>query len=87
VWNVGGGRDNSLSLVEATALLEQIMAKKMLVSHSSEVRKSDMIIYITDNSEVSRDVGWAPSVSIEEGAGTLARWVRDNHEALEQYGL
>lgn len=87
VWNVGGGRRNSLSLVEASALMERLLGKKMSTNHREEIRKGDMIIYITDNSEITRDLGWSPAVSIEEGAESIAGWVRDNRTALEELGL
>jgi len=87
VWNVGGGRENSLSLLEATSLMERLMNKKMVTAHRDEPRKGDVIIYITDNGEVTRDLGWKPMVSIETGAERIVRWVRDNRQALLSSGL
>lgn len=87
VWNVGGGRNNSLSLVEATELMERLMNKKMATSYQGQTRKGDMIIYITDNSDITRDLAWSPTVSIEKGAEGVARWVRDNRTALAEWGL
>jgi len=87
VWNVGGGRKNSLSLVEATELMERLANKKLATSRQEQTRKGDMIIYLTDNSEVTRDLAWSPTVSVEEGAESIARWVRDNQTALAESGL
>lgn len=87
VWNVGGGRNSSLSLIEATELMERFMRKKMTTRHQKQTRKGDMIIYMTDNSEITRDLAWSPTVSIEEGAESIARWVRDNRTALADSGL
>lgn len=87
VWNVGGGRENSVSLVEATTLMEGIFGKRMQVSLSDEIRKGDMVIYITDNRGVSQDLSWKPEISLEEGADQIARWVLDNRAVLEQAGL
>lgn len=87
VWNVGGGRENSISLIEATSLMEKLMNKKMHVASSDEVRRRDMIIYITDNSDVSRTWQWSPRVSLEQGAEKIVSWVRDNREALAGAGL
>jgi CDP-paratose 2-epimerase len=87
VWNVGGGRRNSLSLVEASALMERLLNKKLRTTYKEQIRKCDMIIYITDNSEITRELKWSPAVSIEKGAESIARWVRDNRTALEESGL
>jgi CDP-paratose 2-epimerase len=87
VWNVGGGRGNSLSLVEASALMERLLGKSLTTSYRDQIRRGDMIIYITDNSDIRRDVNWVPVISIEGGAESIARWVRDNRAALEESGL
>jgi CDP-paratose 2-epimerase len=87
VWNVGGGRESSLSLVEATELMEKLVNKKMISDYSEEMRKGDMIIYITDNSEICRDLKWSVSVAIEAGAERIVRWVSDNRSALVKSGL
>jgi CDP-paratose 2-epimerase len=87
VWNVGGGRRNSLSLTEASALMERLLGKSLTTSYRDQIRRGDMIIYITDNSDIRRDVNWVPVISIEGGAESIARWVRDNRAALEESGL
>ena len=87
VWNVGGGRKSSLSLIEATALMERLMNKKMRTDHQDEVRKGDIIIYISDNAEVSRDLNWSPATSIDDGAARIARWVTESKDRLIEAGL
>jgi CDP-paratose 2-epimerase len=87
VWNVGGGRDRSLSLVEAAALMEKFTGKRMLTSLVDVPRKGDVIIYITDNTQVMEDFRWRPKVSLTEGAERIVRWVKDNRAALEDAGL
>ncbi len=87
VWNVGGGRESSASLVEATDLMERLLSKKMTISVSDEGRKADVIIYISDNTEITRDLNWQPRVTMEQGAEKIAAWVRDNKTMLESAGL
>ncbi len=87
VWNVGGGRDSSLSLVEATALTERLLKKKMTIAYREAPRKGDMVIYLTDNRDVERDFGWSPSIAVEEGVERITRWVTDNRSLLETAGL
>ncbi len=87
VWNVGGGRENSLSLVEATAIIEQIMEKNMIVALKNQKRKNDMIIYITDNNAISTDLNWHPSIPITQGVQKITNWIRDNKNMLISAGL
>jgi CDP-paratose 2-epimerase len=87
VWNVGGGRDNSVSLIEATHIMERTFQKTMDVTISDEIRKGDMVIYITDNRAVSEELKWRPTVSLTQGADRIARWLRDSRAELEKAGL
>jgi CDP-paratose 2-epimerase len=87
VWNIGGGRKSSLSLVEATALVEEMVGNKMKTKYSTEVRKGDVVIYLSDNREATADLNWTPSVTAEKGLERIVRWVTDNRERLEKAGL
>jgi CDP-paratose 2-epimerase len=87
VWNVGGGRDNSVSLVEATDRLEKLFNKRMITSQSERMRKGDMIIYITDNTEISQDLNWTPKVTLDEGLERMIAWIRNHSDSLISAGL
>jgi CDP-paratose 2-epimerase len=87
VWNVGGGRANSISLMEAGALMEEIFGRPVKASVEEEVRRGDMLVYITDNRRAYEDLNWAPRISLEQGAQRIARWVTDNRSMLANSGL
>ena len=48
VYNMGGGRENSISMVEAIDRSEQLTGKKLNWSYVEEARKGDHICYISD---------------------------------------
>jgi CDP-paratose 2-epimerase len=52
VYNLGGGRDNSISILEAFNLIEQISGKEMLYDYVDQNRKGDHICYISDLSKM-----------------------------------
>jgi CDP-paratose 2-epimerase len=52
VYNLGGGRDNSVSILEAFNLIEQISGKEMLYDYVDQNRKGDHICYISDLSKM-----------------------------------
>jgi CDP-paratose 2-epimerase len=87
VWNIGGGRSNSLSLVEATDRLEKLLNKEMMTEYSDQMRKGDMIIYITDNTGVSNDFNWTPQTTIDVGLERMIQWIEDHHNSLVSAGL
>jgi CDP-paratose 2-epimerase len=52
VYNLGGGRDNSISIREAFNLIEQISGKKTDHQYIDQNRKGDHICYISDLSKM-----------------------------------
>ena len=48
VYNLGGGRENSISVLEAIGKVEQITGRKMKWRYVEEARKGDHICYISN---------------------------------------
>jgi len=48
VYNLGGGRQNSISILEGFRLIEQISGRKMRYEYVDQSRKGDHICYISD---------------------------------------
>ncbi|MBI5832595.1 MAG: NAD-dependent epimerase/dehydratase family protein [Armatimonadetes bacterium] len=82
VFNVGGGKDISLSLREATALMERKFGTTVPVVYEEDPRKADHCIYLSDIRPVTAATGWAPKVSVEEGYDRIIAWVKDNEDLL-----
>ena len=67
VYNLGGGRPNSCSIVEAFKLVEAITGKAQNHSYSDENRIGDHICYISDLSKMRQHYPqWQVSVSLHE---------------------
>ena len=59
VYNLGGGRENSASVLECIDLVEQISGKKLSWSYQEQERKGDHICYISNLSRFRSDhPGW-----------------------------
>jgi CDP-paratose 2-epimerase len=52
VYNLGGGRDNSCSILEAFSLIEDISGKEMIYGYDDQNRAGDHICYISDLSKM-----------------------------------
>jgi CDP-paratose 2-epimerase len=52
VYNIGGGKDNSCSILEAFSLTEQISGNKMIYEYIDENRIGDHICYYSDLSKI-----------------------------------
>lgn len=52
VYNIGGGRANSISILEAFELIESISGKSMVYEYDEQNRQGDHICYISDLSKM-----------------------------------
>jgi CDP-paratose 2-epimerase len=67
VYNLGGGRDNSVSMLEAIARFEELFAKKLDWEYVDEARRGDHICYISDLSRFRTDYpAWELTVRLDE---------------------
>lgn len=81
VFNIGGGSDNTLSLLELLAILDKKLGKKSKPAFSGW-RTADQKVYISDIRKAQKVLGWKPSVGPEEGIGRLIAWVKDNMKLI-----
>jgi CDP-paratose 2-epimerase len=81
-YNVGGGLASSLSLLEATALCEEITGNRVEIARVPENRPSDVRLYVTDNARVTADVGWSPRRTPRETLAAIFAWIRDNERLV-----
>jgi CDP-paratose 2-epimerase len=52
VYSLGGGRDNSCSILEAFALAAQFSGKPMVYGYDNQNREGDHICYISDLTKI-----------------------------------
>jgi len=59
VYNLGGGRENSISMMEAIERVERLTGRKLDWHYVDEARKGDHICYISNLAKFKRDYpGW-----------------------------
>jgi CDP-paratose 2-epimerase len=73
-FNVGGGIDNSSSLLELFSFLETELDVKMEYQELP-VRESDQRVFVADLSKAKELIGWEPKVSKEEGIRKMIEWI------------
>ena len=76
-FNVGGGIDNSLSLLELFGLLEGFIGRP-LDFLSGPPRESDQRLFVADISKITSMTGWVPKVSSARGVESMLNWVCAN---------
>jgi CDP-paratose 2-epimerase len=67
VYNLGGGRDNSVSVLEAIGRFEELIGKPLQVEYVEKARIGDHICYITDMRRFKTDYpGWEITHSLDD---------------------
>jgi CDP-paratose 2-epimerase len=82
VVNVGGGREGSLSLLEATALCEELTGRRARWVDSPADRPGDIPVYLSDCSRLYALTEWRPRRSPRETLTDTHEWIRANESAL-----
>lgn len=82
VLNVGGGRDCSLSLLEATAICRDLTGNEVPIDVVGETRPGDVPVYISDCAALFGRTGWRPRRTPEEVLADIHGWIAANEERL-----
>jgi CDP-paratose 2-epimerase len=81
-YNLGGGPQNSLSLLELIGRLETHQAQQVAITFG-DWRPGDQKVYVSDLRKAKRDLGWEPLIGVEQGLDDLRGWVDANRELFE----
>jgi CDP-paratose 2-epimerase len=82
VFNLGGGPENTLSLLELLDMLETLTSRRSKVTFS-DWRPSDQKVYISNISKAKEKLGWTPKNSPKTGVGKLVKWFFENERLIK----
>ena len=82
-FNIGGGAENSSSLVELIGEIEVLTGASIAVDRGPE-RLADQRWFVADTSKIRNLLGWSPRTSIREGLRTLQNWYLERPSLLAQ---
>jgi CDP-paratose 2-epimerase len=85
IYNVGGGRAVSLSLLETTKLCEEISGNRVKKAKVLPNRPGDIAIYLTDNRKVTQELGWVPENNPKKILSDIYSWIRKNEKQIKQF--
>jgi|TARA_B100001971_G_C18221012_1_gene557204 CDP-paratose 2-epimerase len=77
VFNIGGGSENTLSLLELLNIIEKETGKRSNI-HYDDWRPSDQKVYISDISKAKDLLSWSPRISAKKGIKKSIQWIKDN---------
>ena len=82
-FNVGGGRDVSVSLRELTKLCSEATGKRIEIGSDPETRKADIAYYISNCRKVRELTGWKPQRGAQQIVEETLLWLKENRSTLE----
>lgn len=82
VYNIGGGAENTLSLLQLVSILKAEGVMKAAPGFT-DWRPGDQKIFVCDLSKITSHLGWKPSTSPKEGVRKLISWSTDNQTQLQ----
>lgn len=83
IYNIGGGPETAISLLECIDMLGDMHGGKPTVSFQTD-RHGDLRYFVSDIGKAKRELNWAPDVMPREGIGLLSEWVRENINVFSQ---
>jgi CDP-paratose 2-epimerase len=84
--NVGGGRERSLSLLEATGLCRELTGNEVAVGAESATRPGDVPVYLSDCRRLAGLTSWRPKRTSRDVFSDMRDWAATHEDAL-RYSL
>lgn len=83
VFNIGGGREVSVSLLELTSLCQEFTGNRPRIAHSRDNRVSDIKIYLTNTGKAQKILCWRPKRSVQNVVEDIVNWICHRKTQLE----
>ena len=84
IYNVGGGPEVSVSLLELTGLCRRETGKEVPIENVPETSAVDLRIYLSDTRKVQADFPWRPKRSPGQIVRDIRSWIDENSESLSK---
>ena len=82
-FNVGGGSENAVSLLEVVHLIGEILGEEPRLDFAAE-RLGDQRWYVSDTSRFHAVTGWRPRVVVADGVEKLVEWARTRRGVVDR---
>jgi CDP-paratose 2-epimerase len=80
--NVGGGRECSLSLLETTAICQELTGNEVAITPVAETRQGDVPIYLSDCARLFELDEWRPRRGAEQVLADIHDWIAADEERI-----
>jgi CDP-paratose 2-epimerase len=81
IYNVGGGTENSVSLLEVMEQIQELTGKRQRYRLEGS-RPGDQLYYVTNYNKLQQHTGWRPQVGLRRTLESMYMWWKQNREVL-----
>jgi CDP-paratose 2-epimerase len=81
-FNIGGGPAYAVSIWHEFSELVRGLGYAVPRVEFAESRPGDQRVYVSDTRRATSELGWRPTVSVEDGLARLEDWVRSSAQSL-----
>ncbi len=71
IYNLGGGRENSLSLLELVKKMEQVSGYQALIDTENPLPRPVPMNYVSDLTRIKHELDWKPEINLDDGLKAL----------------
>lgn len=79
LYNIGGGPQTAISLLECIDILEDINGKRPHVKFEPD-RHGDLRYFVCNIGKANKELGWTPKILPRNGIEKLIAWITNNRE-------
>ena len=85
LMNVGGGKRNSLTLLQLTGLSKHVTKNKIKISSVKKTSPYDVPYFVTNTDYVTKLYKWKPKRNLKKIVADLYFWMKPNISSLKKY--
>lgn len=86
VFNIGGGPQNVLAVLDVFPLLEKYLGRPVPRTHG-DWRPGDQPVYVSDIAKAKKILGWQPEIASHDGVRQLFEWSQAHTEIFKRLGF
>ncbi|MDX6446405.1 MAG: CDP-paratose 2-epimerase [Blastocatellia bacterium] len=83
IFNIGGGRAGSTSLLELTALCREVSGNEVPIAADPETSSVDIPLYISDCRKANQSFSWRPERPVKDIVKDIFDWLKQNEAELK----
>jgi len=83
VYNVGGGKHNSISLAELSEECAKRAGRRINIAADPQTNRVDIPFYVSDNEAIAANTNWRPQATVSDILDDVFDWLQKHRSTLE----